>query len=238
MQLFRPVNYSVDFLLSFICVKGSLFSKVFESFPALVPFLGSNVAALLNGGLLLGVRLIHRVSFRLELFDLLISSSCSLCFRLVFLGFNSSSLGVFLFLSFVLCCGKILEFLSISGTALSLSLQLLGCKLFNSFLRVRSFFEESIVTELLSFQSSLSLFRCQVIELLEFISNLLGSLSIFCRLFLESRNRVLICDGSLTLSRVLFGFDGGFFGVFVLLGFGNALGFCKVPLLVSCACCF
>jgi len=91
---------------------------------------------------------------------------------------------------------------------------------------------------LFSFQCSRSIFLLLSIELYELNDCLLSGFSIFCRLFLESRNRVLILLGFLNLSRVLFGFSSCSFGVFLLLGFGNALGFCIVTLLVSYACCF
>ena len=89
-----------------------------------------------------------------------------------------------------------------------------------------------------SFDCSLSIFLLLSVELFELIDCLLGGDCIFCRLLFESRNRFLVLLGSLTLSLVLFGFDGGFFGIFLLLGISYTLGFFIVPLSVSYACCF
>lgn len=159
-------------------------------------------------------------------------------FSRVFFSFNSCSLGFFILNTFLVSSGCVLVSLSITNTACFLELQGFFVIDIDDSLRVLSLFEECIRSELFSMTCSLSFFQCLIVEFLHFIFSLLGGDCIFCRLFLESRNRVLICFGSQLLSRVLFGFLGSFFGVFLLLGIGNALAVGIELLFVSCACCF
>ena len=183
------------------------------------------------------MRLSQSVRFILELFDLQSGSNSSLMLSLIFLGFNSCSLGISLLLLSLYSSGCVIVSFSISSTASSREpLGLFVMPLYSP-LRLFCLFEEFLRTELFSMTCSLSSFQCLIVKCYEFISSLLGGDCIFCRLFLESRNRVLICVGSQNLSCVLFSFCGSIFGVFLLLGIGNALAFGIEPLFVSGACC-
>ena len=184
------------------------------------------------------MRLSQSVRFILELFDLQSGSNSSLMLSLIFLGFNSCSYGISFLLLSLFSRGYVPISLSISSTASSR--ELLGSGVMPVYLSLRGLmlFEEFLRTELFSMTCSLSSFQCLIVKCYEFISSLLGGDCIFCRLFLESRNRVLICVGSQLLSCVLFSFCGSIFGVFLLLGIGNALAFGIELLFVSCACCY